>query len=156
MAEEEEAPAAGSDFGFPGAWRLQGHLLVVHWCGKPRINLPFGDGLYHPFIMILGMVYDSVYHMISANQFQVSHVVKNIYDNLWSSRFWTCSQIWMSHDPCYESVNFHYHFFLAQSASQLCLMIPLDYAVHCDQDSFMVRIYKDAGYADNRFFHYKP
>ena len=32
--------------------------------------------------MILGMVYDSVYHMISANQFQVSHVGKNIYDNL--------------------------------------------------------------------------
>ena len=31
--------------------------------GNPKINLPFGDGSYNPFIMIWGIVYRWVYHI---------------------------------------------------------------------------------------------
>ena len=28
-----------------------------------KINPPFGDGLYNPFMVVLGMVYNSIYHI---------------------------------------------------------------------------------------------
>jgi hypothetical protein len=42
-------------------------------CGKANaINIPFGDGSYHPSMVILGMVFCWVYH-ITSKSFSVIH-----------------------------------------------------------------------------------
>ena len=36
------------------------------YCGKPnhKLNLPFWDGLYHPFRVVLGVAYCWAYHIV--------------------------------------------------------------------------------------------
>ena len=43
---------------------LDGNTIV----GNPTINLPFQDGLYNPFLVILGTVQDWVYHVGDLDQ----------------------------------------------------------------------------------------